>query len=166
MASYDDVMSLSVRRGFLWPAAELYGGFGGFYYYGHNGVLLRRRWEDLWTETFLGLSDNYYLIEAATHVEQEGLTPTEIDARIRDLKIRCPNCKGELGPSREFNMMFPLGIGPTAKDRAYLRPETAQGVYLNFKREFEALRRKLPMGLAIVGRAYRNEISPRQGTYR
>ncbi len=206
MASYDDVMSLSVRRGFLWPAAELYGGFGGFYDYGHNGVLLRRRWEDLWTETFLGLSDNYYLIdtttilpeaalkasghvdhftdvlvtctrcgesyrgdhllEAATHVEQEGLTPAEIDARIRDLKIRCPNCKGELGPSREFNMMFPLGIGPTAKDRAYLRPETAQGVYLNFKREFEALRRKLPMGLAIVGRAYRNEISPRQGTYR
>ncbi len=206
MASYDEVMSLSVRRGFLWPAVELYGGFGGFYDYGHNGVLLRRRWEDLWTETFLGLSDNYYLIdtttilpeaalkasghvdhftdvlvtctrcgesyrgdhllEAATHAEQEGLTPAEIDARIRDLKIRCPNCKGELGPAREFNMMFPLGIGPTAKDRAYLRPETAQGVYLNFKREFEALRRKLPMGLAIVGRAYRNEISPRQGTFR
>src|SRR3989442_11316053 len=63
-------------------------------------------------------------------------------------------------------MMFPLGIGPMGKDRAYLRPETAQGVYLNFKREFEALRRKLPMGLAIVGRAYRNEISPRQGAYR
>jgi glycyl-tRNA synthetase len=63
-------------------------------------------------------------------------------------------------------MMFPMGIGPTGKDKAYLRPETAQGVYLNFKREFEALRRRLPMGLAIVGRAYRNEISPRQGTYR
>jgi len=63
-------------------------------------------------------------------------------------------------------MMFPVGIGPTGKDRAYLRPETAQGVFLNFKREFEALRRKLPMGLAIVGRAYRNEISPRQGAYR
>ncbi|HYS99840.1 MAG TPA: glycine--tRNA ligase [Thermoplasmata archaeon] len=206
MASYDDVMSLSVRRGFLWPAVDLYGGFAGFYDYGHNGVLLRRRWEDLWIETFLGLSDNYYLIdtttilpeaalkasghvdhftdilvtctrcgesyrgdhllEAATHEEREGLTPAEIDAQIRDLKIRCPNCKGQLGPAREFNMMFPLGIGPTGKDRAYLRPETAQGVFLNFKREFEALRRKLPMGLAIVGRAYRNEISPRQGTYR
>ncbi len=206
MASYDDVMSLSVRRGFLWPAVDLYGGFGGFYDYGHNGVLMRRRWEDLWTERFLGLSDNYYLIdtttilpeaalkasghvdhftdilvtctrcgesyrgdhllEAVTHEEHEGLTPQEIDARIRELKIRCPNCNGELGPARAFNMMFPLGVGPTGKDRAYLRPETAQGVYLNFKREFEALRRKLPMGLAIVGRAYRNEISPRQGTYR
>ncbi len=206
MASYDDVMSLSVRRGFLWPAVDLYGGFAGFYDYGHNGVLLRRRWEDLWMETFLGLSDNYYLIdtttilpeaalkasghvdhftdilvtctrcgesyrgdhllEAATHDEREGLTPSEVDARIRELKIRCPNCKGELGPAREFNMMFPLGIGPMAKDRAYLRPETAQGVYMNFRREFEALRRKLPMGLAIIGRAYRNEISPRQGAFR
>ena len=206
MASYEDVMSLSVRRGFLWPAVDLYGGFAGFYDYGHNGVLLRRRWEDRWIETFLGLSDNYYLIdtttilpeaalkasghvdhftdilvtctrcgesyrgdqllEAATHEEQEGLTTEEIDARIQELKIRCPNCKGVLGPSREFHMMFPLEVGPTGKDRAYLRPETAQGVFLNFKREFEALRRRLPMGLAIVGRAYRNEISPRQGVYR
>jgi glycyl-tRNA synthetase len=206
MASYDDVMSLSVRRGFLWPAVDLYGGFAGFYDYGHNGALLRRRWEDLWSETFLGLSDNYYLIdtttilpeqalkasghvdhftdvlvtctrcgesyrgdhllEAATDEEHEGLSPAEIDDRIRTLKIRCPNCKGELGPARAFNMMFPVGVGPLGEDRAYLRPETAQGVYLNFKREFEALRRKLPMGLAIIGRAYRNEISPRQGTYR
>src|SRR2546425_8532788 len=63
-------------------------------------------------------------------------------------------------------MMFPVGVGPLGQDRAYLRPETAQGVFLNFKREFEALRRRLPLGLAIVGRAYRNEISPRQGAYR
>jgi glycyl-tRNA synthetase len=206
MASYEDLTSLSVRRGFLWPAVDLYGGFGGFYDYGHNGILLRRRWEDLWIETFLGLSDNYYLIdtttilpeaalqasghvehftdilvtctrcgesyrgdhllEGATHEEHEGLTAEEIDTRIRDLKVRCPNCGGVLGPGRPFNMMFPIGVGPTGKDRAYLRPETAQGVFLNFKREFEALRRKLPMGLAIVGRAYRNEISPRQGAYR
>jgi len=206
MASFEDVTSLSVRRGFLWPAVDPYGGFAGFYDYGHNGILLRRRWEDLWIETFLGLSDNYYLIdtttilpeaalrasghvehftdilvtcsrcgesyrgdhllEAATHEEREGLRPEEIDQRIRDLKIRCPKCKGELGPSRAFNMMFPVAVGPTGKDAAYLRPETAQGVFLNFKREFEALRRKLPMGLAIIGRAYRNEISPRQGAYR
>ena len=206
MASYEDVLSLSVRRGFIWPAVDLYGGLAGFYDYGHNGILLRRHWEDLWIESFLGLSDNYHLIdtttilpeaalkasghvdhftdilvtctrcgesyrgdqllEASTHEEQEGLTTQEVDAQIQELKIRCPNCKGVLGPSREFNMMFPVAIGPTGKDRAYLRPETAQGVFLNFKREFEALRRKLPMGLAIVGRAYRNEISPRQGAYR
>jgi len=206
MASYEDVMSLSVRRGFLWPAVDLYGGFAGFYDYGHNGALLRRHWEEAWLEHFLGLNDNYYLIdtstilpeaplkasghvdhftdllvtctrcgesyradhllEAATHQEHEGLSAAEIDAKIREAGVRCPKCKGELGPSRPFNMMFPLGVGPTGKDAAYLRPETAQGAFLNFRREFEALRRRLPMGLAIVGRAYRNEISPRQGTYR
>jgi glycyl-tRNA synthetase len=206
MASYEDLMSLSVRRGFLWPAVDLYGGFAGFYDYGHNGALLRRHWEDAWLEHFLGLNDNYYLIdtttilphaalkasghvdhftdllvactrcgesyradhllEAATHEEHEGISAAETDAKMKAAGVRCPNCKGELGPSRPFNMMFPLGIGPTGKDPAFLRPETAQGAFLNFKREFEALRRKLPMGLAIVGRAYRNEISPRQGTYR
>ncbi len=206
MASYEDVMSLSVRRGFLWPAVDLYGGFAGFYDYGHNGALLRRHWEDAWLEHFLGLNDNYYLIdtttilpqaplkasghvdhftdllvtctrcgesyradhllEAVTHEEHEGLSADEIDARIKAAGVRCPKCKGELGPSRPFNMMFPMGVGPTGKDAAFLRPETAQGAFLNFKREFEALRRRLPMGLAIVGRAYRNEISPRQGTYR
>src|SRR5438552_18926925 len=63
-------------------------------------------------------------------------------------------------------MLPPPDVGPSGKGRTYHRPQTAQGVYLNFKREFEALRRRLPMGLAIVGRAYRNEISPRQGAYR
>ena len=203
---YDELMSLSLRRGFLWPAVDLYGGFAGFYDYAHLGARLKRKWEDLWLSYFLGLGDNYHLIdtttvlpeaslkasghvdhftdvlvactkcgesyrgdhllEAVTHQEHEGLGPAEIDAKIRELKLRCPKCKGTLGPARAFNMMFPVGVGPLGQDRAYLRPETAQGVYLNFKREFEALRRKLPLGLAIVGRAYRNEISPRQGTYR
>src|SRR5437870_7551984 len=157
MASYEDVMSLSVRRGFLWPAVDLYGGFAGFYDYGHNGVLLRRRWEDRWIETFLGLSDNYYLIdtttilpeaalktsghvdhftdilvtctrcgesyrgdqllEAATHEEQEGLTTEEIDARIQELKIRCPNSGGERGPARAFHMTSPLHDGPIGLSR-------------------------------------------------
>ena len=203
---YDDLLSLSVRRAFLWPAVDLYGGFAGFYDYGHIGARLKRKWEHLWLSYFLGLSGNYHLIdtttilpeaslkasghvdhftdilvvctkcketyrgdhliESVTHEEQEGLSPAAVDAKIRELKIRCPRCKGELGPARPFHMMFPIGVGPLGEDQAYLRPETAQGVYLNFKREFEALRRKLPMGLAIVGRAYRNEISPRQGTYR
>src|SRR3972149_3661746 len=97
------------------------------------------------------------------HGRPEGRRPGGGAAKIRDLTIRCPKCKGKLGPARPFNMMFPVGVGPLGQDRAYLRPETAQGVYLNFKREFEALRRRLPLGLAIVGRAYRDEISPRQG---
>jgi len=63
-------------------------------------------------------------------------------------------------------MMFPVSVGPKGRDKAFLRPETAQGVYLNFRREFETLRKKLPLGLAVIGKAYRNEISPRQGVYR
>ena len=203
---YEDVWSLSVRRGFLWPAVDLYGGFAGFYDYGHLGATLKRNWEDLWLETFLGLDENYHLIDATIalpeaalkasgHVDHftdllvrctkckethradhlleevtgqphEGLASSEADARIRELKVRCPRCKGELGESQPFNMMFPLAVGPLGQDRGYLRPETAQGAYLNFKREFEALRRRLPLGLAILGRCFRNEISPRQGTYR
>jgi len=206
MTRSEDVMALSIRRGFLWPAADLYGGFSGFYDYGHSGAALKRKWEDRWLSYFLGLDDNYHLIDAATimpeaalkasgHVEHftdllvsclrcketfrgdhlleakvggvfEGLTPEELGAKLKEAGVVCPECKGTLGDPRPFNMMFPVAIGPTGADKAYLRPETAQGVFLNFKREFEALRRRLPLGLAIVGRAYRNEISPRQGTYR
>ncbi|MEK6852186.1 MAG: glycine--tRNA ligase [Candidatus Thermoplasmatota archaeon] len=203
---YDDVWSLSVRRGFLWPAVDIYGGFSGFYDYGHLGAAMKRNWEELWLEAFLGLDANYHLIdttialpeaalkasghvdhftdllvrcgkcketyrsdhllEDVTHEAHEGLQPAEADARIKELNVRCPKCKGELAPSQPFNMMFPLAVGPLGADRGYLRPETAQGAYLNFKREFEALRRRLPVGLAIIGRCFRNEISPRQGTYR
>ena len=203
---YDDVWSLSVRRGFLWPAVDIYGGFSGFYDYGHLGAAMKRNWEAVWLETFLGLDANYHLIDttialpeaalkASGHVDHftdllvrctkcketyradhlleevtkeahEGLAPAEADAKIKELAVRCTKCKGELGPSQPFNMMFPVAVGPLGADRAYLRPETAQGAYLNFKREFEALRRKLPVGLAIIGRCFRNEISPRQGTYR
>ena len=206
MDRYDELMSLSVRKGFIWPAADLYGGFAGFYDYGHNGALMKRRLEDLWIDYFLGLGDNFYLVDttdilpepslkASGHVDHftdilvscaqcgenyradhlleeatgksyEGLEPKEMDSLLAEHKIQCPKCKGKLAPSKPFHMMFPIKVGPLGKDSAFLRPETAQGVYLNFKREYEALRRKLPLGLAIVGRAYRNEISPRQGTYR
>lgn len=203
---YDEVMSLSLRRGFIWPSVDIYGGFAGFYDYGHLGAVMKRKWEDVWLRYFLGLSERYYLIDttnilpfkslkASGHVDHftdilvkcsdcglshrgdhllsdatgksaEALGTKEIDAEIERLGLKCPKCKGGLEPSTEFNMMFPLSVGPTGTDQAFLRPETAQGAYLNFKREFESLRRKLPYGLAIIGRAFRNEISPRQGTYR
>jgi glycyl-tRNA synthetase len=107
-----------------------------------------------------------HLLEEATGEGHEGLAPAEADAKLKALHVRCPKCKGELGPAQQFNMMFPIAIGPLGQDRGYLRPETAQVAFLNFKREFEALRRKLPMGLAVIGRCFRNEISPRQGAYR
>ncbi len=206
MGRYDDLMSLSLRKGFLIPSAEIYGGFSGFYDYGHNGARLRRKWEDLWIRYFLGLGENYHLIdtstvlpykaleasghvelftdilvyctkcreahkadqliEAATGTSGEGMNVAQVKAAIKQNGIRCQRCGGPLGDPVPFNIMFPLAVGPQGEDRGFLRPETAQGAYLSFKREFEILRKKLPLGLAIVGKAYRNEISPRQGTYR
>lgn len=199
-------MSLSLRKGFIWPTADIYGGFGGFYDYGHLGASLKRKWENIWLRHFVKSEENYYLVDttnvlpykslkASGHVEHftdvmarcakcgesfrgdqlledalgisaEGMSPEEIDAKLGELGLKCPDCKGEFEETEPFNMMFPISIGPAGTEQAFLRPETAQGVYLNFKREFEALRRRLPLGLAIMGRAFRNEISPRQGTYR
>ncbi|MCX8174142.1 MAG: glycine--tRNA ligase [Thermoplasmata archaeon] len=107
------------------------------------------------------------LIEETAGIEAESLNASELDAKITELKIKCPRCgQANFTEAKPFNMMFPVSIGATGKDRGFLRPETAQGAYLNFNREFETCRRKLPLGLAIIGRAYRNEISPRQGLYR
>lgn len=96
----------------------------------------------------------------------EGVTPEKLTELIKKHNIRCPKCKGPLGDVAVFNMMFKLGAGPAGDVVVYLRPETAQGAYVNFQQCFEILRKKLPLGLAIIGRAYRNEISPRQLTSR
>ncbi len=96
----------------------------------------------------------------------EGAKPAEIDALVKKNDVKCPKDKGQLMPAKEFNMMVDVHLGPEKTDKGYLRPETAQSAYLNFFREFNVLRKRLPMGLAVIGKAYRNEISPRQGLYR
>lgn len=96
----------------------------------------------------------------------EGATAKEIDEIIKKNDIKCPKDKGTFLPSKEFNMMVDIYLGPEKHEKGYLRPETAQSAYLNFFREFNALRKTLPLGLAVIGKAYRNEISPRQGLYR
>ncbi len=106
------------------------------------------------------------LVEDELDIDVGGLKEDALNKLIRDNKLRCPNCKGNLIDVRFFNMMFDIKVGVTGEDIMYLRPESAQSPYLAFKREFEATRRKLPLGLAVVGRAYRNEISPRQGFFR
>lgn len=103
-----------------------------------------------------------HIIEKELKENFEGLSPKDLMKLIKKHNIKCPKCKGSLEEVGELNMMFPLDVGTGAEARkAYLLPETAQGAYMNFKLEFEALRRKLPFGLAIVGKAFRNEISPR-----
>ncbi|MBI2106141.1 glycine--tRNA ligase [Candidatus Woesearchaeota archaeon] len=109
-------------------------------------------------------ADQY--VEDETGKETEGLTTTQLDELIEKSKLKCPECGSQLGKTKLFNMMFELKVGATGKDIMYLRPETAQSPYLSFKRQFMSLREKLPMGLAVIGKAFRNEISPRQGFFR
>ncbi len=96
----------------------------------------------------------------------EGASAAELGEIIKKNNVKCPKCSGTLLEPKAFNMMIGVSLGPEKGEMGYLRPETAQSVYLNFFREFNILRKRLPIGLAIIGRAYRNEISPRQGLYR
>ena len=106
-------------------------------------------------------------VEDSLKIKAEGLSIEDLDKLIRENKLKCPRCGGQLAKAEWFNMMFPITIGAAgSKDISYLSPETAQNPFLSFKREFEALRKKLPFGLAMIGKAFRNEISPRQLFFR
>ena len=204
--SLEKLNSIIKRRGFIWKSCEQYGGLSGFYDYGHLGTLMKRKFENLWREFFLGLHPNFFEItpslimkeevfKASGHLDHftdpivkctkcdfveradkiledqlkekfEGLSKEDMTAILKEHGIKCPKCGGELTEVSELNLMFPVDVGAFEKTKAYLRPETAQGSYLNFFREFNALRKKLPLGLAVIGKSFRNEISPRQGVYR
>ena len=107
-----------------------------------------------------------HFIEKNIHQRVEGFSPEELTVIIQNNKLACPLCKAVLKPVAVLNMMFPVQLGVANPLRAFLRPETAQSPYVNFKLQYEMLRKKLPLGLALVGRAYRNEISPRNLTLR
>ncbi len=107
-----------------------------------------------------------HLIEEKLGIDAEGLSPEEMTRLIREHGLRCPVCGGELSEVRLFNLLFPTQIGPYEGSRGYLRPELAQGMFVAFKRVFDVMRAKLPLGIAQVGRVGRNEISPRQAMMR
>ncbi|HLC52302.1 MAG TPA: glycine--tRNA ligase [Candidatus Nanoarchaeia archaeon] len=109
-------------------------------------------------------ADHFVQQKVGRRVEE--LSPEELTAEIEKNKLRCPKCGGKLDPVSILNMMFPVKLGVGKIQQAYLRPETAQSPYINFKLQFELLRNKLPLGLALVGKAFRNEISPRNLTLR
>lgn len=107
-----------------------------------------------------------HLLQEHLKEKFEGLSGHDYDALIAKHKVKCPKCEGTLGKASKQNLMFPITVGVKSKTRAFLRPETAQVPYVNFARAFETTRKQLPLGLALIGRAFRNEISPRQGLYR
>ncbi len=107
-----------------------------------------------------------HLIEDKLKKKVEGFKKKKLEKLIKENKIKCPKCKGELGEVKEFNLMFSTQIGSSSQEKSYLRPETAQLIYLNFKNVLDTSRQKIPFGIAQIGKAFRNEISPRDFLFR
>ncbi len=176
----DKLVSLTKRRGFIFQSSEIYGGINSCYDYGPLGVELKKNIKELWWKTMVyeradieGIDASILMHprvwEASGHVE--GFTDPLVDCKqckMRwradqiDLEKGCPNCGGELTEPRMFNLMFKTFMGPVEDDAhvVYLRPETAQGIYVNFHNVRESMRKKVPFGIAQIGKAFRNEITP------
>jgi glycyl-tRNA synthetase len=179
----DRLVSLSKRRGYVFQSSEIYGGIGSTWDYGPLGVELKRNIKDFWWRSMVERRDDIEGLDAAIlmspkvweasgHVD--GFTDPLVDCknckhRFREDEIdpdkepRCPRCgMADLSAARQFNLMFKTFMGPVEDDASvvYLRPETAQGIYVNFLNVMNAARQKLPFGIAQIGKAFRNEITP------
>ncbi len=182
----EKIVSLCKRRGFVFPGSEIYGGLGGTYDWGHFGVSLKNNIKQNWWKKFVDSRSDMYGIDAAILMRQEvwqasghvaGFSDPLIECekckrrfrtdQIEDVK-KCPQCAGKLGNVKQFNMMFKIRVGALEDSSAisYLRPETAQGIFVNFKNTVDAFHPKLPFGLAQIGKAFRNEITPRDFLFR
>src|SRR6478736_5235760 len=187
VVTMDKVVALCKRRGFIFRSSEIYGGLGSTYDYGHYGVLLKTNVKNAWWDAMLSRDDIVALDsailqhprvwEASGHVG--GFSDPMVDCRTCKSRFRAdhlaelqctqkpskhpgegPDC--DLTEARDFNLMFETTVGPV-KDSgsiAYLRPETAQGIFINFKNVLQFARVKPPFGIAQVGKSFRNEITP------
>ena len=183
----DKIVALCKRRGLIFPASEIYGGIANTYDYGHYGVLLKNNVIAAWWKAMIQERDDIVALdsaiiqhprtwEASGHLA--GFTDPLVQClgkckqRFREdhlreadpeaTELRCPVCGGELSEPRAFNLMFETTIGPVQESGStvYLRPETAQGIFLDFKTTLQYARRKPPFGIAQVGKSFRNEITP------
>jgi len=178
-ATMDKVVNLCKRRGFVFPGSEIYGGLGSSLDYGPLGVELKRNVKDAWWRAVVTGRDDVVGIDAAIIMHPgvweasghlAGFTDPLVDCksckqrfRADDLQgPRCPACGGELTEARQFNLMFKTYVGPMEDTAhvAYLRPETAQGIFVNFRNVVETSRLKVPFGIAQIGKSFRNEITP------
>ena len=177
--SMETIVSLAKRRGFVFPSSEIYGGFSSTWDYGPLGVELKRNIKHLWWRDMVQMRDDIVGLDSAIlmspliwqasgHVSE--FTDPMVDCKACKHRFRvdhiegnrCPDCGGELTELRNFNLMFKTFVGPVEDDAAtaYLRPETAQGIFVNFFNVQQSMRRKLPFGIAQQGKAFRNEITP------
>ncbi|HEY2801322.1 MAG TPA: glycine--tRNA ligase [Chthoniobacterales bacterium] len=186
----EKIVSLCKRRGFIFQASEIYGGLNGVWDYGPLGVELKRNVKDYWWRVMVRERDDVVGLDGAilTHRaalkasgHEDTFSDPMVDCRTCKARLRadqlpekngvkqCPNCGGkDLTEARPFNLMFSTQMGASADPQsiAYLRPETAQSIFQQFKNVLDTSRKKLPFGIAQVGKAFRNEINPRNYIFR
>jgi glycyl-tRNA synthetase len=179
------VVNLCKRRGFIFPSAEIYGGFRSTYDYGPLGVNLLRNVKEAWWRAMVQYRDDVVGLDAAilsapkiweASGHLSNFTDPLVDCRSCHERWRadkidgtCPNCgSNDLTEARAFNLMFKTFAGPVEEDAtvAYLRPETAQGMFVNFLNVLQTTRKKPPFGIAQVGKSFRNEITPQNFVFR
>src|SRR3984885_9855380 len=188
VVTMDKIVSLCKRRGFVFQSSEIYGGLGSSYDYGHYGVLLKNNIKAQWWRALLQERDDVVALdsaiiqhprtwEASGHLA--GFTDPLVDCRTCKLRFRADHLdvsacgrrpskhpgedeRCDLTPARDFNLMFETTVGPVKDEGAtvYLRPETAQGIFLNFRNYLQFSRKKPPFGIAQIGKSFRNEITP------
>lgn len=176
----EKLVALSRRRGFLFQSSEIYGGINAVYDYGPLGVELKRNVKNLWWRDMVTAREDVLGMDAAILMhpkvwEASGHVENFHDPMVECRKCRrrfrqddlpegtaqCPECQGDLGQPRQFNLMFKTFLGSTEEgaQEIYLRPETAQGIFVNFDNVVSSNRVKLPFGIAQLGKAFRNEIT-------
>ena len=204
VANLDTIVSLSKRRGFIFPSSEIYGGINAVWDYGPLGVELKNNVKRAWWRSMVQERNDIVGLDAGIlmhpqvwitsgHVAEfsdplvecqtdhkrfrvdelpgaENLSPAELldPGVIERLGLRCPEDGGPLSPPRRFNLMLKTFLGPVEDEAAvvYLRPETAQGIYVNYRNVRDTARKKVPFGIAQIGKAFRNEISPGNFVFR
>lgn len=185
--SLEKIVSLCKRRGFIYQGSEVYGGLSGTWDYGPLGVQLKRNIMQLWWKMFVDAREDMYGVDAAILMNQKVWQASGHVDTFTDPLVECSNCKGRFradkidtskcpacgqsdtfGEARQFNMMFKTNVGPVDDESSisYLRPETAQGIFTNFKNVVDSFYPDMPFGLAQQGKAFRNEISPRDFVFR
>ncbi len=172
------IVSLCKRRGFIFPSSEIYGGLGSSWDYGPLGVELKRNVKDAWWRAAVQERDDIVGLDASIMMHPqtwvasghvEGFSDSLVECKTCHLRWRatdlngssCPDCGGGLTEPKQFNLMFKTFMGPVEDEASvvYLRPETAQGIFVNFDNVLATSRKKLPFGIAQMGKSFRNEIT-------
>ncbi len=181
----DKIVSLCKRRGFVFQGSEIYGGLRGTWDFGPLGVLLNNNIKREWWKMFVLDREDMYGLDAAILMNEKvweasghtgaGFADPIVECEKCNHRFRadhlenkevCPDCGGKLGEQKDFNLMFATKVGAEGNVQSYLRPETAQGIFVNFKNVVDSMSPKLPFGIAQTGKAFRNEIAPREFLFR